>query len=493
LGAFSVGRCRHRGKLAAARNGVDPPAQYTDCRDGVTVWSVDARGRSGVVSRLQATAAEQGWPPWQLTQAIHQAAGTPTLLMAWRLACGQSQAEVTAGIRGLAADKDSPCAPNPSTQQLSRWENGHETPGPFYRPLIGLWFRTTVDRLGFGSDDPIVTLEPKAVPAAVEEDDVERRRFLQVTATVPVLARLDDIRRRMDTGLRHTLPADEITRWNDIATTHIAAYGQRPPAQLLASLSPDLAELADLTAQYPRERDLSLTASQMCGLTGALHTDLEHDRAARDWLYTAARYAQMSGDTTQQYWVAMAQAMSAFYSPDPLRAVTIAGRTRASLGDGACPPAAQLAGLAARAYARAGRAAEARAGLQTAERLHGKAPADAGFFGFPERELLMYRSQVLTLTGDPAAWEAQTSALAAYPADDPMDRPLIRFDRARHQARSEDADAAAATAIQAITDLPASMRVPLLAAQACALAADIGQTAPATAKRYREELAPLIA
>ena len=61
------------------------------------------------------------------------------------------------------------------------------------------------------------------------------------------------------------------------------------------------------------------------------------------------------------------------------------------------------------------------------------------------------------------------------------------------QARSEDAGAAAATAIQAITDLPASMRVPLLAAQACALAADIGQTAPATAKRYREELAPLIA
>jgi hypothetical protein len=314
-----------------------------------------------------------------------------------------------------------------------------------------------------------------------------------VTAAVPVLAQLDDIRRRMDTGLRHALPADEIARWNDIATTHIAAYGQRPPAQLLTSLSPDLAELAELTGQYPRERDLSLIASQLCGLTGALHTDLAHDRAARDWLYTAAHYGHMSGSTTQQYWVAMAQAMSAFYGPSPLRAVTIASKARAALGDTACPPAAQIAGLAARAQARAGRPAEARAELATAERMHGRAPADDGFFGFPGPELLMYRSQVLTLIGDSAAWDAQTSALTAYPLDDLMDRPLIYLDRARYQARRGDADAAAQTALQAIADLPVPMRVPLLAAQASALGTDIGQVAPSAATRYREELAPLIA
>jgi hypothetical protein len=455
------------------------------------VWSVDARGRGEVASRLRATAAEQGWPPWQLTQAIHQEAQTPTLLMAWRLASGQSQAEVTTGIRGLAADKDIPCAPNPATQQLSRWENGHETPGAFYKPLIGLWFRTTGDRLGFGSDDPIVTLDSRAVPAAVEEDDVERRRFLQVTAAVPLLAQLDGIRRRMDSGLRHALPADETGRWNDIAAAHVADYGQRPPAQLLASLSPDLDELAGLTARYPRECDLSLIASRLCGLTGALHTDLEHDRAARDWLYTAARYANMSGDTTQQYWVAMAQAMSAFYGPNPLRAVAIAGKARATLGDVPCPPAAQLAGLAARAYARSGQPAAARAELRNAELLHDKTPADDGFFGFPGPELQMYRSQVLTLISDPAAWDAQTSALAAYPPDDPMDRPLIQLDRARYLAHRGDAEAGAQTALQAIADLPGPMRVPLLTAQATTLAADISQAAPAIARRYLEQLAPL--
>lgn len=30
---------------------------------------------------------------------------------------------------------------------------------------------------------------------------------------------------------------------------------------------------------------------------------------ARDWLFTAGRYAAMSGDLATEYWIAMAQAM----------------------------------------------------------------------------------------------------------------------------------------------------------------------------------------
>lgn len=55
----------------------------------------------------------------------------------------------------------------------------------------------------------------------------------------------------------------------------------------------------------------------MCGLAGALHTDLGHGRSAREWLHTATGYARHSGDLTQRYWTAMAQAMTAPYTTPP--------------------------------------------------------------------------------------------------------------------------------------------------------------------------------
>lgn len=454
--------------------------------------SVDARSREKIAGDLRAAAGQQGWPPWRLTQAVHEKAGTPTLLMAWRLASGQTQEQVTAGLRGLAADRGTPCAPSPSKQQLSRWENGHESPGRLYGPLLGLWYRTTASRLGLAGDDPIVTNVP--APAAAEEDDVDRRQFLQLAAAAPLIPALDETRRKMNADLRHVLPADEVSRWSDITDAHVAAYGQRPPAQLLASLQPDLADLADLTGGYPRERDLSLVAARLCGLTGALHTDLGNDRQASDWLHTAARYAGLSGDTAQQYWAAVAQAMSALYGQQPGQVITIAGRARAGLGESACAPAAQLAGLTARAYAGAGRADEARAELDRAGQLLGRSAPDGGFFGFPERELLMYQSAVLTGIGDPAAPDAQAQALAAYPADDPMDRPLIRLDQARYlAAQARDPHAAAQAALGAITDLPAALRVPLLVTQARAVAPAISALSPQAAGRYHEELTALTA
>lgn len=456
--------------------------------------SVDARSREAIAVGLRATADEQGWSPWRLVQEIREQANTPTLLMAWRLASGQTQGQVTKGLRGIAADRGTPCAPSPSNQQLSRWENGHEAPGAFYRPLLGLWYRTTTSRLGLADDDPIVTLEPSAAYAAAEEDDVERRQFLQIAAFAPVMAGLDATRQRMNTDLRHVLPGDEIGRWQDIAGAHVAEYGHQPPAQLLDSLGPDLAELADLTGKYPRERDLSLIASRLCGLIGALHTDLGNDRQARDWLHTASRYGRIAGETSQRYWVATAQAMSALYGPQPVQVISIADRARAELGEYAVASAAQLAGLTARAYAKTGQAEAARAELDRAEQIFAKAPPGNGFFGFPQRELLMYRSGVLTQIGDSAAWDAQTRALEAYPADDLMDRPLISLERAWYLAsHARDPHAAARAAIQAIASLPPAMRVPLLIMQAESVAPAIESLSSDDASQYREELAVIVA
>ncbi|WP_188196658.1 hypothetical protein [Nonomuraea sp. SYSU D8015] len=452
---------------------------------------MDPQSRDVISAELRATAAAEDWTPWQLVQAIHDKAETPTLLMAWRLAAGQTQAEVIAGVRGLAADDGQPCSStSPSIPHYSKWENGHGLPGRFYRRYLALWFRCPLGRLGLADEEPIVTLVGQVPEAPTEpEDDVDRRQFFSLAAVTPVVWSLDSTRSRMEAGLRRVLPAGDLEHWADVTAGHVASYGTMPPQTLLQTLTPDLHEIADLADRYPHQRELHLIASRLCGLVGAVSTDLEQDRTARDWLHTAKRYGDLSGNTPQRYWVAMAQAMSAFYGPTPQLVITIVGRARATLGDTPSAPAAQLAGLAARAHARLGHhelaARELDKAQTIADRLTGEQQAEP-FFGFPPAELTMYSSQVLSLIGDSGAWEEQTKALAAYPDDDPLDRPLILLDRARYLAGQGEPDQAATVAAGAITAVPAHLRVPLLMTQARQLADAIAQRSPRAAAELRE-------
>jgi transcriptional regulator with XRE-family HTH domain len=453
---------------------------------------VDARHRGLLAADLRQLAGEAGWTPWELARQVHESAGTPTLLMAWRLAAGLTQAQLAGAIRQLAASAGSPCGPStPSCQQISRWENGRDNPGAFYQGLLAVCYRTDPARLGLIGDLALIVEQDRTANSTSPEDDVDRRGFLSATAAVPVLFRLDQIRRRMDARLRHVVPASEVDQWTQIADQHVAAYGTVAPAALLERLAPDLSDLADLAGQYPHQRDLARLTSRLCGLTGAVHTDLGDHRAARDWLHTASRYADMSGDLATRYWIAMAQAMTATYAPAPARALAIAGQAAAELGPCSSAAAAQLAGLAARAYAALSDPGAARTQLTVAERMAHRltvAQADEVFFGFPRREMAMYTSQVLTATGDPAAWHAQTDALASYPATDPMDRPLILLDRARHLVRHGVPDQAAGIAVTAITSLAPAQRVPLLIAQARAVGKDITAASPQTGSRYSQAI-----
>lgn len=477
-------------KLRPTHNPLRPCAQKSRCYGAL----VDPQGREEIAAELRVTAAAEGWSPWRLAQATHLKAETPTLLMAWRLASGQVQTDVIAGIRGLAADDGQPCSDNtPSIPNYSKWENGHGAPGRYYRRYLALWFRCPLERLGLAEPEPIVTLVGKAqVPAALTnpEDDVERRQFLSLAAAAPLL-NLDSTRSRMEAGLRRVLPGADIEHWADVAAGHVAAYGTTPPAALLTSLHPDLDEIADLADRYPHQADLHLIASRLCGLVGALYTDLDQDRAARDWLHTANRYADLSGDTTQRYWIAMAQAMTAFYGPAPQRVISIADRARTTLGNTPSAPAAQLAGLAARTHALLGAADQARNELSAAQTIFSKlnkAKTNEPFFGFPAVEMTMYSSQVLSRTGDPRAWDEQTKALAGYPDSDPMDRPLILLDRARYVTGQGDPAQAAKIAGDAISALPGELRVPLLINQTRQVATLIARRSPNAAADLHESL-----
>ncbi|WP_155341393.1 hypothetical protein [Acrocarpospora corrugata] len=444
-----------------------------------------------IAAELRATAAASAWTPWQLVQAIQDKTGAPTLLMAWRLASGQTQAEVVAGVHALAADDGQACGLN--VQNLSRYENGHITPGAFYKRYFALWFRCRLERLGLADDDPVVTLVGQ-VPAVLSdpEDVVDRREFLGLAAAAPLALSLDHTRSLMDANLRRVLPASDLEHWAQVTAGHVESYGTLAPAALLDAVGPDLAEIAHLAERYPHQRDLHLTAARMSGLVGALYTDLQHDGPARNWLHTAARYAELSSDTAARYWIAMAQAMSAFYAPAPQRVIVIADRARTMLGAATNAPAAQLSGLAARAHARLGHKDQAKVELDAAHTIVDRltnAALNEPFFGFPRREMTMYSSQVLSYIGDPSAWDEQARALAGYPVDDPMDRPLILLDRARYLARQGNSAEASTVAVNAITSLPSDMRVPLLLTQARNLADSMTHYAPQAASTLREALA----
>jgi hypothetical protein len=306
-----------------------------------------------------------------------------------------------------------------------------------------------------------------------------------------VLFQLDQVRRRMDTDLRHVLPNAEVDQWEQTVERHIAAYGKVPPGALLTQLTPDLSELSDLVGQYPQQRDLTRLAARLCGLTGALCTDLGDERGACSWLRTSARLAMNSDDISTRYWVAMAEAMTATYLPDPARVLTVAAKAVVELGPCVCAAAAQLTGLAARAYAAMNHPEAARARLAAAEHMASRltsAQSDEVFFGFPSREMTMYVSQVLTATGDPAAWDALTHALSHYSATDQMDRPLILFARARYLARRGEPAAATEVATGALTSLAPAWRVPLLIGEARAVGKAISETAHAAGRQYAQIL-----
>ncbi|WP_018655668.1 hypothetical protein [Actinomadura flavalba] len=455
---------------------------------------MDPQGRESIAAELRETAAAENWSPWRLVQAVQLKAQTPTLIMAWRLASGQVQTDVIAGIRGLAADDGTPCSDNaPSVPNYSKWENGHGVPGSYYRRYLALWFRCPLERLGLAEPEPIVTLVGQAqVPAVLTdpEDHVERRQFLSLAAAAPLIS-LDGTRSRMEAGLRRILPAADLDHWADVTAGHVAAYGTAAPAALLAALRPDLDEIAVLAERYPHQADLHLTASRLCGLVGALYTDLDQDRDARDWLHTASRYADLSGDTTQRYWIAMAQAMTAFYGPTPQRVITIADRARTALGAAPSAPAAQLAGLTARTHAQLGAKDQAARELGTAQAIFGRltpAQAQETFFGFPAAEMTMYSAQVLSRTENPRAWDEQTRALAAYPDNDPMDRPLILLDRARYLTGQDEPSQAATLVNDTITALPTQQRVPLLLNQARQVTALIARRSPNAAAALKDSL-----
>ncbi|GAB3724439.1 hypothetical protein [Nocardiopsis nanhaiensis] len=109
--------------------------------------------------------------------------------------------------------------------------------------------------------------------------------------------------------------------------------------------------------------------------------------------------------------------------------------------------------------------------------------ADAPFFGFPHRQVRMYTSSVLSHIGGEHAWDTQEEALDLY-SHDFLEHTVILLERA-HYLLDQDIDQAAETAADALLNLGAEHRLPLLVDQATAFGDELAEHSLAAANDYR--------
>jgi len=307
--------------------------------------------------------------------------------------------------------------------------------------------------------------------------DASRRTFLHGLAGLPAIAAADRIGHGMQSVLNKGLPAAGVDHWQQVVAGHTARYLSTAPDQLLADLIPDLAAIHDFTAAHPYQKDLASIAARLAGLTGALLTDLGRPGQARHWLLLLDGYAEQAGDTHTRAWGWAATAILDTYYATPDQVTKITSRAIPAAGTTACGGTVMLHGLHGRALAALGDRDGAITALAAAASIHSSlsaADADDYMWGFPERQLRWYESRTYTATKDlNRAAQSRAEALRLYPADDQVDRVLLRFDEATCAAASNEPDRAASVAAQAMSDVPADRRTTVVSRRAAELAATL--------------------
>jgi tetratricopeptide (TPR) repeat protein len=95
-------------------------------------------------------------------------AATP--LQAARYELGWTQAQTLHALLQAAADEEETLAQRHSLKtMLSRWENGHEAPDPFYQRFFCRIYGRTPEELGFVRNDPTAIMPTRVAPAVGPE------------------------------------------------------------------------------------------------------------------------------------------------------------------------------------------------------------------------------------------------------------------------------------------------------------------------------------
>ncbi|MFD5554996.1 hypothetical protein ACFWIA_14320 [Streptomyces sp. NPDC127068] len=306
--------------------------------------------------------------------------------------------------------------------------------------------------------------------------DALRGALAAGTAGPGLAAALSATRHDVDAALAAHRSSTDLGFWDSTAERYGHGYHGQSPAEVLAGLLDDFAELGVRLSEpqtVKARTALCHVTGRMAGMVAIVLHDLGHHREAHRWFGTASRAAEQSGDALLHAWVLAREAMVPLNYGAPQAAAELAGRARHLAGRRPSAAAALAAAVSSRALAAAGHREEARQAVadveHMAERLAPEQRADT-WFGYPAQKHHVHLSQALTLLGETdRAYETQRRALELSRTPSLMTRALIALDTATCKAQDGDREAAAHLATRTYTDLPTVYRTGLTRTRALAL------------------------
>ncbi|MEU1603886.1 hypothetical protein ABZ428_11245 [Micromonospora matsumotoense] len=254
---------------------------------------------------------------------------------------------------------------------------------------------------------------------------------------------------------------------------HMRVYPSASPQVMLSLLVADCREVQALSLR----RQPAAVQSRLSGVAALLTTmcadalmRLGDVAEARRWYGTAIHAADDSGQAPLRVLVRAQAAMLPYYFGNPGQTVALAEAALAVTSTASSAGALAAAGRA-RALARLGAIEQARSAIEQARRMFdqaGDGDTDVAF-RFPAKRLLFYLSGAYTWLGDTGeAYRVQDEAFRLYGMAPtvPIDVALIALDRSLCLVRDRRATEAAATARDAVEDLPETQRTEIILTRA---------------------------
>lgn len=366
-------------------------------------------------------------------------------LKEYRERYGLTQDEAVAAIHRHALARGDKVIPGLDQCAISRHENGHKRPSPYYQQLYCEVYGATPVDLGFRL----------ALPSEIghHDDDVDRRKFLTGAAGLLATAALPSPPTQRLGGADVVRLRQSVIHLYKLDDQHGGAGGGST-VQLFNRLRGFVASARydDATGQALRE-----LTGQTAQFAGWLAFDADQHDEARRWWLEALHWSELA-DTNSVGVLAMAcMARQASDQRRPREAIDLATAAQRSAGSATTPRLSSiLLAREALGHAGAGDAGSAHAVLRRAHRhadqaRHDDDPRWIDFYGPAEFALHEYYAALLL--GDlPAAEDAVRTALSLNdPVAYPRNRALYLVRLADVLAQRREIGESAAIASQAAT------------------------------------------
>ena len=369
-------------------------------------------------------------------------------LKEYRERYGLTQDEAVAAIQRHALARGDKVTPGLDQCALSRHENGHKRPGPYYQTLYCEVYGATPAELGFRL----------ALPAeSVHHEDVDRREFLAGAAGFVATAALPDVpsvptRRLGDSDVAHL--RQSVRNLYGLSEQHgeDAAYG------LTTRLYFRLRGLTERTSYDPATgRTLRELAGELARRIGSINSHVGRYEDARHWQLEAMHWARLADAEWITVGAMASMARQASEQRRPREAIDLATTAQRTAGPAATPRLrSMLLVREALGHAGARDAKSARATLRHAGGLadqprHDHDPRWMDYYG--PADFACFEHRVALMLGDDAAAEggARTALAMSDPVAYPRDHAIDLVNLAAVLAHRRKIDESTAVGSQAAT------------------------------------------